>query len=232
MGTRVFGGAKRYLPPDSKERNGNTRLPPARRTQEETIRRGRKLRRLKSRATKTACDQYIKKTGVLGISPLTRLPYFDIVDQCFLDLMHMVKNSVHLHFLKRMSGRCPVPAVPRNKMKPKSAADLGSMTQRAREIWEKKFAARSVTIETLKVQRDEIIEDDGYWVIPEVRFHLVYYPVLIRYSIGEARNRTIAHRHELIAWFARQHFTVRVNHSSYMQVVHFVVVGIHSYMYR
>ena len=79
--------------------------------------------------------RHVTKTGVVDLSPLATQSDFDCVDQCFLDLMHIIGNIVNLHTMARINGRRALPSVPSNQMAPKSREQLARFVVHVLVCW-------------------------------------------------------------------------------------------------
>jgi hypothetical protein len=99
--TRVFGPHPEGEPPES-------------RTDAELKRMGEHTAELMDCMPKKMYTKHVMKTGVVNLSPLASLTDFDCVDQCFLDLLHIISNVVNGHTMARISGRCSLPTIPVN----------------------------------------------------------------------------------------------------------------------
>jgi hypothetical protein len=166
--TRVFSQSRRYLPQDSKLRDEHpreSRSPPRPRTHVEMQSMGARAAKLMHQRPKKYYKRHIKKTGIVDRSPLASLPGFDCVDQCFLDLMHLIANIVNCHTMTRIGGRSGLPVLPVNKMKSLSHSALVRMSKKKRDTWQQKFNARAEDVRQLREVRDQIIEDDALWEI-------------------------------------------------------------------
>lgn len=171
--TRVFGQHRRYLSPSDPIRNDPTygqpehRPPPRVRTMEQALRHGTLAARLKHSKPKQRHTEHVTKTGLYDLSPLATHPGYNIVDRSFLDLMHIIKNVVDLHLMKRMGNRAALPSLPTSKRKHKTAAQLSKMSASAVVKWKASCAARDLEVEELNVVRQQIIEDDAKWIISD-----------------------------------------------------------------
>ena len=92
---------------------------------------GARSANLMHRKPKERYARHVTKTGISDLSPLANQPDFDCVDQCFLDLMHIIFNIVNLHTMARINGRCSLPSVPVNQMKAKSREELAKFVAHA-----------------------------------------------------------------------------------------------------
>jgi hypothetical protein len=168
VSTRRFFEYHRYLPEDHPSRSGDPRSAPTLRTPSETVRRATRLNVLVGEGTQEEVKNYIKANGVTGHSPLLRLPYYDMHDQGFLDLMHIIKNNVDLHLLKRMRGDSKEPAMPRNKMSIPKADKLARMSTPAREKFlkrrEEKTNQRNLEVRRLQQERQK---QDALWELSD-----------------------------------------------------------------
>ena len=121
VNTRVVAQTRRYFPMRHPARNdpryggSEMRNEPRARTRQDSIKLGQRAHDLKVAAESkqygaaSAYKRFMYRHGVTDLCPLTRQPGFDMHDRCFLDWMHLMKNIVYLHLLKRMLGLASVP---------------------------------------------------------------------------------------------------------------------------
>lgn len=92
---------------DEYEALGNARACPPLRTHAEIIAAGSTAQDLLGDGKKAEVVSQITK-GVMGVSPLDKLPYFDIATMTIPDMMHITAGVVGAHFFKMvMSNKMP-----------------------------------------------------------------------------------------------------------------------------
>jgi len=139
----VFAQHRRYLPVNDQRRlipfrgvTEDRKQPATMRTREISITRGKQLDdlndavRCKVRGAKSAHAKLVLKWGITGSCAFLRLPSYDPFDRAFIDYMHLLKNVVWQHLVKRMLGLCSPPPLPKNEMKKWDDAKRLSVTPR------------------------------------------------------------------------------------------------------
>ena len=103
---------------------------------------------------------------MLDFCPLLRLPGYDIHDRTYLDLMHLSKNTVYCHLMRRNLGLAKVPAIPINYMKQWDAEKCQTATASAVRARAAAVRERDGEVAQLRVARDNIMQSDAKWDFP------------------------------------------------------------------
>ena len=179
VSTRVFAQHRRYLNTSDPRRSAlirgviEFRIAPTSRTREQAISHGKRAEELRAAVdsgewgAKAAVDRHVASFGVKSLCALTRLPAFDPYDRAFLDYMHLSKNIVWNHLLKRMLGLCKNPARPKNEMKVWSDDQKKDKSAAALRSRDAKFTERQAQVELLQTAHDQIIKEDASWKIQD-----------------------------------------------------------------
>jgi hypothetical protein len=139
------------------------------RTREDAISIGKQLDdlndaiRRKERGAKSAHAKLVMKCGITGSCAFLRFPGYDPYDRAFIDYMHLLKNVVYQHLVKRMLGLCSPPPLPRNEMKTWDDAKRLSVTPRVLAARDAKNLERQALVGTLQAKRLQIIANGALW---------------------------------------------------------------------
>ena len=175
ISTRVFAQHRRYIDAKDPRRqeawHGVTeqRGPPAPRTREQALSHGQRIEQAvqavqrKERGAKSNLDRMVTKWGITGLCPLLQLPDFDPHDRSMIDLMHLLKNLVWNHLVRRMLGLCSAPPVPRNEMKVWDETKRAQVSKKKLQARNAQYEKRKVEVQVLSAKREHIITQDRLW---------------------------------------------------------------------